>query len=121
MYKNTRKKAIKQIYKQPLFTLDKSELMSLISNIEKDLLAQKEDNKECCGGHSNGKSTYVDNMAKIYGVKVKHPTPSPLEIEEIEETSPDEFKDFRFKFINGKINQLISNQKKLYQLIKEKL
>lgn len=87
-YKHTRKKAIKQIYKQPLFTLDKSELMSLISNIEKDLLAQKEDKKEwkpcdCPKGGIGGDGMVCDKCGGTEWVKVKS-IPSPLEIEEIE-------------------------------------
>lgn len=86
------------------------------------LLAQKEDKKEC-------KHQYLLKQDHCYCVvcgKSTKPTPSPLEeIEEIEETTYDELnnnKVYKPKTIIGtKINALIRNQKKLYQLIKDKL
>lgn len=117
-YKHTRKKAIKQIYKQPLFTLDKSELMSLISNIEKDLLAQKEDRKgwipcNCPKGGIDGDGMVCDKCGGTEWVKVK-PTPSPLELPKINNNFISMEQYNWAKQITDEVN-------KLYQLIKEKL
>jgi hypothetical protein len=73
----------------------------------KDLLAQKEDRKE--------KSTFT---------RIERPTPSPLEIDEIEEISMEDIMMCSTPYLINKLQykqcQLIRNQKKLYQLIKEK-
>lgn len=99
----------------------------------KDLLAQKEDNKEC--KHKLGDKEEHDNLGTYHiagDICVKcgkhimdwdNPTPSPLEIEEIEEIKVNKLSYASYNQwanIMNKINSLISNQKKLYQLIKEK-
>lgn len=94
-----------------------------------DLLAQKEDRKEWQKEILLGKDVgSPDGDCKIYGywdnktmviTRIEHttPTPSPLEIEEIEKMS--NYAD-TCEYIRT-INSLISNQKKLYQYIKEKI
>jgi len=56
-------------------------------------------------------------------VKQDQHTPSPLEIEELKISSikPENATEWSLKIIAEKINELISNQKKLYQYIKEKI
>lgn len=125
-YKYTRKEIVE------MWSLNKSDKEWLIPFI-KDLLAQKEDKKECkhkfsskdcrcfyCGkeitsGTSGTSGTFT---------RIERPTPSPLEIEEIEEMKVNKLSYASYNQwakIMNKINSLISNQKKLYQLIKEKL
>ena len=106
------------------------------SYITKDLLAQKEDKKEeqpCNNfkpasndeGYETTKYPHQCPICKGWrgfclncnkdhhenGWHSCNPTPSPLEIEDIEETSQIDLKD---------VHKLIRNQKKLYQYIKEK-
>ena len=80
-----------------------------------DLLAQKEDRKECKCKKPNYKTVitaYGFNKLMCIKCGKELPTPSPLEIEEIEVTSQIDLKD---------VHKLIRNQKKLYQHIKEKI
>lgn len=89
-----------------------------------DLLAQKEDRKECkCSCHQINSVAFACTECQK-----NHPTPSPLEgFEEIEEIKrmivyPDICEDLA-KVVKEMVenqNTLISNQKKLYQYIKEK-
>jgi hypothetical protein len=86
-----------------------------IQQVQKDLLAQKEDRKE-----------HAYFTSPIFHEKTIT-TPSPLEIEELGiETLVEPFDKFvsqdriNHSFMT-KINEIIRNQKKLYQLIKEKL
>lgn len=102
-----------------MYKYSRERLAKLFFNYEdkrdflEDLLAQKEDRKEI---------ECVYQLPKRLGgkqLKWKLKSPSPLEIEEIEEI------DWVATIISKKklarsINKLISNQKKLYQYIKEK-
>ena len=90
-------------------------------------VAQKEDRKEC--KHEGDKTDWHPQFCRKCGAEFMYdflppslekecwkpepypPTPSPLEIEEIEETSQIDLKD---------VHKLIRNQKKLYKYIKEK-
>ena len=101
-------------------------------DIRRDLLAQKEDRKEC--KHELGDKEEHDHLGTYHiagdtCVKCgKHimdwdnPTPSPLEgfeeIEEIEDYDGENM--FNINPTKKAINKLIRNQKKLYQYIKEK-
>ena len=97
-----------------------------IQQVQKDLLAQKEDRKECKHIPDREVGLNVWSCKKCRCCFVHKSTPSPLEIEEIE--------TLKHRFMSGKnhcwrelslqdqkINSLIRNQKKLYQFIKEKL
>jgi hypothetical protein len=78
------------------------------NDLIRDLLAQKEDKKECICNPFTKTIT-----CPIHGIKSKS-TPSPLEIEKIKEIS------LPYSDAEITINKLIRNQKKLYQFIKEK-
>ena len=97
-YKNSRKEIVSTWLKG-------RDIVGENMSLRADLLAQKEDRKEI---------ECVYQLPKRLGgkqLKWKLKSPSPLEIEEIEETSQIDLKD---------VHKLIRNQKKLYQYIKEK-
>lgn len=93
-----------------------------------DLLAQKEDRKECkpIGNTNSGKYTgpYPTGTSGSTFTRIERPTPSPLEIEEINQLGFDYEignEEIRSSFyaLQERIDKLISNQKKLYQYIKK--
>lgn len=98
-------------------------------NLKDDLLAQKEDKKEinyCQVGKPQKpvKCTVTCTGGEFKFYKTLPPTHSPLEIEEIEEMKVNKLSYASYNQwakIMNKINSLISNQKKLYQFIKDKL
>lgn len=86
------------------------------------LLAQKEEKKECKHNWKLTPDTWGETCFYCGKQRKIKTTSSPLEIEEIEEISKFHTNTtFKWVKLVDKVNQLISNQKKLYQLIKEKL